>query len=161
MRKGRVSRRNPRSGFLRGSGSTFYQRLTGRSGVLSVPTTARSDHGFGSRGGIFSGSWVNSPNGRWMLAGLYPLHDAGTIFCFSTTPCFQLRLVPPCCRYDPCRRGRQGNAGERPERRGGAIRHGRFPLGEIACFSSCRWPHAINAPSTSPPILIVTRRPPG
>ena len=27
-----------------------------------------------------SGSRVNGPNGRLMLAGLYPLHDAGTIF---------------------------------------------------------------------------------
>jgi len=27
-----------------------------------------------------SGSWVNGPNGRLMLAGLCPLHDAGTIF---------------------------------------------------------------------------------
>ena len=34
----------------------------------------------GSRGGIFSGSCVNGPDGRLTLTGLYPLHDAGTIF---------------------------------------------------------------------------------
>jgi hypothetical protein len=59
-----------------------------------------SEHGIGSRGGIFSGSWVKTvhwpsrPNGRWMLAGPYPLHDAGTIFCC-------LLLLPSeqrCCR---------------------------------------------------------------
>jgi len=55
------------------SGSTFYQRLD------------RPEHGIGSLGGIFSGSWVNSPNGRWMLAWLYPLHDAGTIIVASSS----------------------------------------------------------------------------
>jgi len=56
-------------------GSTFCQRLD------------RPEHGIGSLGGIFSGGWVNGPNGRWMLAWLYPLHDAGTIFVASVAAC--------------------------------------------------------------------------
>ena len=69
--KGAVSRRNLRS------------LVPGRRKRFSLLSAAQqTEHGIGSRGGIFSGSWVNRPNGRAMLAGLYPLHDAGTIFSF-------------------------------------------------------------------------------
>ena len=48
--------------------------------LILLSAAQQTEHGFGSRGGIFSGSRVNGPNGRLMLVGLYPLHDAGTIF---------------------------------------------------------------------------------
>jgi len=69
--KGAVSRRNLRS-LVPGHRKRFN--------LLSA--AQQTEHGFGSRSGIFSGSWVNGPNGRVMLAGLYPLHDAGTSFSF-------------------------------------------------------------------------------
>ena len=59
------------------------------AGLGERSSTGRSEHGIGSRSGIFSGCWVNCPNGRMMLAGLFPLHDAGTIFCCR---CFCLSL---------------------------------------------------------------------
>jgi len=71
--------------------TTFYEKrpcvktessqwLPARKRFNLLSAAQQTEHGFGSRGGIFSGSWVNGPNGRLMLAGLYPLHDAGTIF---------------------------------------------------------------------------------
>jgi hypothetical protein len=56
------------------------QWFSARKRFILLSAAQQTEHGIGSRGGIFSGSWVNSPNGRVILAGLYPLHDAGTIF---------------------------------------------------------------------------------
>jgi hypothetical protein len=69
-----------------------WKRFNLLSAAHCLDDPDRSEHGIGSRGGIFSGSWVNSPNGRVMLAGLSPLHDAGTIFAASF-PEYR------CCRF--------------------------------------------------------------
>ena len=75
MRSGALSRRNPRSGRLR------LWRFILLSAAHCRDRQVRTWHR--KPGGIFSGCWVNGPNGRWMLAGPYPLHDAGTFFAFS------------------------------------------------------------------------------
>ena len=40
-----------------------------------------------------SAGWPTRPKGRWMLTGLYPFHDAGTIFCRSFSWFFVVRLM--------------------------------------------------------------------
>ena len=73
------------------SHATFYEKRLpvktessqwhpARKRLNLLSAAQQTEHGFASRGGIFSGSWVNGPNGRLMLAGLYPLNDAGTSF---------------------------------------------------------------------------------
>ncbi len=72
MRTGVVSRRNLRSGFLPGRGSTFYQRFTARM------HPGRSEHGLGSRGGVFPGSWA-------LICGIRSSGVSGAFGTFRST----------------------------------------------------------------------------